>query len=344
MDSKQNGKEGTIMQAIIREYLEKAKVGRKQVYKNMAVFPLLSDYSLTSDYILLDEALTSGVIEVTEVDNHGAVPNLKVHNKSPRMVLILDGEELVGAKQNRIVNTTILIAGDATVIIPVSCVEQGRWSYKSPKFYSEKRIMPSQMRAMKSEQVQFSVRAHGVYQADQSAIWTNIAERASRRDAMSPSMAMASIYEKDRPSLQEYLGHFSLIGSQIGAVFLINGKAVGMEAFGKPETFSKAFNKLVESYALDAVDWLEEGKEHKASRSEAAKFIEGTLTCSLETHAAVGLGTDYRLESGKLTGFALSFDDKVVHMSIFASPEDNKRRSQTSRMARYSRRSQNRVY
>jgi len=332
------------MQAIIREYLEKAKVGRKQVYKNMAVFPLLSDYSLTSDYILLDEALTSGVIEVTEVDNHGAVPNLKVHNKSPRMVLILDGEELVGAKQNRIVNTTILIAGDATVIIPVSCVEQGRWSYKSPQFYSEKRMMPSQMRAMKAAQILCSVKARGEYQADQSAIWEEISQRANRRDAMSPSMAMAGIYEKDLPSLQEYLEHFSLIGSQVGAVFLINGKVVGMDAFGKPETFSKTFKKLVESYALDAVDWLEEGKEHKASRSEVTKFIQGTLACSLETHAGVGLGTDCRLESGKLNGFALSFDDKVVHMSIFASPEDNKRRSQTSRMARYSRRSQNRVY
>ena len=90
---------------VVKDYLEQAKVGRKQVYKNMAMFPLLSDYSLSSDYILLDEALGSGVIEVTEVNEHGAVPNLKVHNKSPKMVLILDGEELVGAKQNRIVNT-----------------------------------------------------------------------------------------------------------------------------------------------------------------------------------------------------------------------------------------------
>jgi len=188
------------------------------------------------------------------------------------------------------------------------------------------------------------VKARGEYQADQSALWADISERANRRDAMSPSMAMAGIYEKDLPSLQEYLEHFSLIGSQVGAVFLINGKVVGMDAFGKPETFSKTFKKLVESYALDAVDWLEEGKEHKASRSEVTKFIQGTLACSLETHAGVGLGTDCRLESGKLNGFALSFDDKVVHMSIFASPEDNKRRSQTSRMARFSRRNQNRMY
>jgi ARG and Rhodanese-Phosphatase-superfamily-associated Protein domain len=291
----------------------------------------------------LDEALGSGVIEVTEVNDHGAVPNLNVYNKSPKMVLILDGEELVGAKQNRIVNTTILISANATVVIPVSCVEQGRWSYNTPRFYSEERIMPSRMRAMKSEQVQRSVRAHGVYQADQSAIWADIGERASRRAAMSPSMAMARIYEKDRSSLQEYLEHFSLIGSQVGAVFLINGKVVGMDGFGKPETFSRTFKKLVESYALDAIDWIEEGKDHKASKSEVTKFIQGTLACSLETHSAVGLGMDCRLESGKLTGFAFSLDDKVVHISIFARLDGVKGRSQTSRMARFSRRNRNRM-
>jgi hypothetical protein len=48
-------------------------------------------------------------------------------------------------------------------------------------------------------------------------------------------MAMANIYEKDLPSLQEYLQHFSLIGYQLGAVFMINGKVVGMDACGKPK-------------------------------------------------------------------------------------------------------------
>jgi hypothetical protein len=330
------------MEEVIREYLRGAKFGRKQVYKNMAVFPLLSEYSLALDYMLLDEALGAGLVEVTEVDNHGAVPNLKVHNRSPRMVLILDGEELVGAKQNRVVNTTILVAGNATVVIPVSCVEQGRWAYKTSHFHSEERMMPSRMRAMKAQQVQQSVRAHGEYRADQSAIWHDIAKRASRRDAASPTMAMAGIYEKDLPSLQEYLKHFSLVGSQVGAVFMINGKVVGMDAFGKPETFSKAFKKLVQSYAMDAIDWLEKGEDPKSSKTDVANFTKGVLACKMETHDAVGLGIDYRLESDKLTGFALALDRKVVHMSVFAREATAHEGSQFSRMARYSRRRRNR--
>jgi len=332
------------MQEFIREYLEMAKVGRKQVYKNMAVYPLLSDYSLGLEYILLDEALGSGVIEVTEVNDHGAVPNLKVHNKAPKMVLILDGEELVGAKKNRIVNTTILIGANATVVIPVSCVEQGRWSYNTPRFHSEERIMPSRMRALKSEQVQNSIRLRGEYQADQSAIWADISERANRRQAMSPSMAMANIYEKDLPSLHEYLQHFSLIGYQVGAVFTINGEVVGMDAFGRPETFSKVFRKLVQSYALDAIDWIEENKADESGAGHVTYFTKGILSCKLETHDSVGIGRDCRLESGKLTGFALSLDGKVLHMSVFARLAGVQGRTQTSRMARYSRRSRNQAH
>ena len=49
-------------------------------------------------------------------------------------MLLLDGEELVGAKRNRILNTTVLVAKSARVGIPVSCVEQERWAYTSPRF------------------------------------------------------------------------------------------------------------------------------------------------------------------------------------------------------------------
>ena len=138
------------MDKIIENYLQQLKVGRKQVYKNLAIYPILSTYASGLEYLLLDEALRQDLMEVVEVSSHGSVPELKVVNKSPRMILILDGEELVGAKQNRIVNTTILVQGNSTIVIPVSCVEHGRWSYDSPEFHSQERMMSSNLRAKKS--------------------------------------------------------------------------------------------------------------------------------------------------------------------------------------------------
>jgi hypothetical protein len=139
------------MENIIKDYLDTIQISNVQSHKNLSVFPLLSEYVVAFDYLTLDEALSQNLIEVVELDIDGSVPELKVVNKSDRMVLILDGEELVGAKQNRIVNTTILIPAKSTTVIPVSCVEQGRWSYDTDKFYSLKRVMSPKMRAGKSD-------------------------------------------------------------------------------------------------------------------------------------------------------------------------------------------------
>ena len=328
------------MQNMINEYIGGLKLGRKQSYQNLTVFALLSDYNADSDYLTLDEALSGNLIDVVEKNEGGSVPELKVVNRSGRMVLILDGEELVGAKQNRIVNTTILIAANTTTVIPVSCVEQGRWSYKSDKFRSEKRMMASKLRARKADQVKFSLKNSGRFRSDQSAIWNQVEKMAMNLDAASPSMAMSEIYRKKAPSIEKYVKHFDLTDSQVGAVFMINGKTAGMDCFGKPATFSKVFEKLVESYALDAIDSLGKDREKtkKGTKSEAGKFIEASAGCRVEAHQSVGLGTDCRLDADHSTGFALAHDKKVLHMSLFAKAAENTQQTPGSRMIRFSHR------
>ena len=130
----------------IQRFLEKVKLGGKQSHLNMTLFPLLASDAGEPDYLILEEALGQGAVEVTEVSQAGSVPDLKLINKSSNKLLVVDGEELVGAKQNRIVNATFLIAGQTEINIPVSCVEQGRWSYRSQKFASGEKVMPSSMR------------------------------------------------------------------------------------------------------------------------------------------------------------------------------------------------------
>ena len=330
------------MDTVIKDYLEQIKLGRKQSYKNLTLYPLLSTYSSSLEYLLLDEALSENLMEVVELDSDGSVPELKVVNKSPEMILILDGEELVGAKQNRIVNTTILVQANTTIVIPVSCVEHGRWSYDSPRFHSKERMMSSNLRAMKSEQVNYSVRSSGEFRADQSAIWDGIAEKADRMEAPSPTGAMAAIYDKEMPSIEEYVKHFRLIDLQVGAIFMINGKVVGQDAFGNPGTFSDVFKKLLKSYALDAIDWYDPDKDHKALKSEVTKFQKSALSANAEARPAVGLGTDFRLESKKVTGFALALNDQLLHVSIFARADGQNHKKQATRMERYTHRRRNR--
>ena len=258
------------------------------------------------------------------------------------MVLLLDGEELVGAKQNRIVNTTILIAANSATTIPVSCVEAGRWAYRSAKFSSGKRVMSPKMRSLKTEQVNFSKKINNTYRSDQDAIWDEINWKAQRMEAMSDTMSMSFIYEKEMPAIQEYVKHFSLSENQTGAVFLINGKLVGLDSFGKHHTFSKVFNKLIESYALDAIDWLEEDKNTATREDGAEAFLAAVRSAPAESSPSVALGTDVRLESEAAVGFALSFEDQILHLSAFAREKKAEHEAPRSKMERFSRRRRSR--
>ena len=330
------------MHNLIEKYIEGIRLSSPQSYKNMTVFPLVSDCTLDLDYLTLDEALDEGAVEVVELDEAGSVPELRVVNNSATMILILDGEELVGARQNRIVNTTILIAGRETIVIPVSCVEQGRWSYQSKKFSSQKRVMSPGMRAVKSENVRYSLKMSGRYRSDQGAVWKDIAEKAARLDAESPSSAMSAIYKKEAHAIQDYAGHFSLTASQIGAVFVINGRVVGMDCFGKADTFEKVFKKLVESYALDAIDSGAADKGAGIDEDRVTKFLYSPTGCKVEPHPSVGLGTDCRLESRTTTGFALAHNGQILHLSAFARAAGDNEKSFT-RMIRSSHRRRFRI-
>ncbi len=125
---------------------------------------------------------------------------------------------------------------------------------------------------------------------------------------------------------------------QVGAVFAINGKVLGLDCFGKTETFSTVFEKLVESYALDAIDWSDDNTEHKVGKGDVTKFLNDAIHSAVENRPSVGLGADLRLESEGLNGFALALDDQILHLSIFVQKDGENGERYSSSMQRFSNR------
>lgn len=109
-------------------------------FGRLAVVPLIDRTAKPSGWLTLDAALAGGEVEVTEVSESGSVPELCLLNRSSLPIFLLDGEELVGAKQNRILNLSILVPAASNFEVPVSCVEQGRWSWRSRGFQSAGRV------------------------------------------------------------------------------------------------------------------------------------------------------------------------------------------------------------
>jgi hypothetical protein len=130
-------------------------------------------------YLTLDEASCDKRFAITEVSSSGVVQELRVSNGTDGPVLLVDGEQLLGAKQNRVVNLTILVPAHATLTVPVSCVEQGRWSWARPEFVPAPDMLYASGRARKIRDVTDSMRQRGDYRGNQAALWGDVAKLSS---------------------------------------------------------------------------------------------------------------------------------------------------------------------
>jgi hypothetical protein len=143
-------------QAVV-DAVEQITFGPESTFENLSMVALLDGRARDPHYLTLDEALAGGSVQITEVNDAGQVSALKVVVNGTLPVLLLDGEELVGAKQNRVVNLTIMAPPQRTTVIPVSCVESGRWHHVSHGFASAPRAQFAEGRAAKMREVTASL-------------------------------------------------------------------------------------------------------------------------------------------------------------------------------------------
>src|SRR5438552_627787 len=101
-------------------------VGETQFSGRLTLFPICSNACPAPMYLCGPEAEALGVLEVREVSGDPRVPELMIENRGEEPLLLIEGETIVGASQNRTLNVSVLCAPGVTTI-PVSCVEAGRW-------------------------------------------------------------------------------------------------------------------------------------------------------------------------------------------------------------------------
>jgi hypothetical protein len=314
------------MTAQIKEFFSEIKVGAKQNHKNMTLYCLLSAHEAPVDFMTLDNALKNDALIITEVTEGGSVPELKVSNKSEINVLLLDGEELVGAKQKSVLNTTVLIAPNSETIIPVSCVEQGRWSYRSKHFGSQSRSISANLRKRQSETVTMNLREGSEFRSNQGVVWDEIEKKYDRMAARpSPTMAMTDLYESHKDATEAYLCAFRPVFNQVGIIVFIDGAVAGIEILNKFQSFRVIHSKLVSSYVIDALETtnLEIKPNHQSLRAKASKLLESAQLSRIEERKSVALGNDLRLESERLMGSGLEFEEQILQLSIFGSDNGN---------------------
>ena len=306
----------------IKQTLSTLHLGDVSVHQNMAVMSILSSHAEIADYLTLDEALSKKSVHIKELSEEGVVPQLLLINEGAKPILLLDGEELLGAKQNRLINLTILAPAKQSITIPVSCVEAGRWHHQSEHFTASESMSFHEVRAKKAYQVSASLRSHRGHHSDQLKIWDSIDRKACSMDTPSATSAMSEIFRRYDDSLDSFCEAFSVTENQVGALFAINGEIMGFEFFDASSTLEKTFPKLIKSYALDAIEKQPHPSIKKVSANtieeeEAKEFLQIVSNCEFESYPAVGLGEDVRFSIKGLCGGGLIDNDRVIHLCAF---------------------------
>ncbi len=244
-------------------------------------------------------------------------------DQADKAVLLLDGEELSGAKQNRVLNTTILLREKSETVIPVSCTEHGRWSYSSSHFEESGHIMSAKLRRVKNASVHDNLKSSSCYRSDQGAVWDEIAIQAHANRVNSATGAMKDILEAKQEDMDAFLEHLPIVDDQNGLIVLVNGEVIGLDMVSRAAAFRVLHPKLIRSYVMDALT-EKPAKGKDASQGKADAFLNKVIECAENPFDSVGYGRDYRYEGKKIVGSALVHESIVIHMAFFQITETEK--------------------
>lgn len=304
----------------IIDLLDELQIAEPLNYQNLTVFPLMSKTKSKVNYVSPEELLKNSLIEITEVDKGGSVPELLLKNNSEHKVFFWDGIELIGAKQNRVLNVSILVDKHTNVIIPVSCVEQSRWSYNSNKFSMSDFAMPNFMRMNKQRSVDFSMRAGVGARSDQNQVWDDVAKYQRRAKVASPTNAMNDVLSKFKSVLENYNDNLKPIPGQKGMIVAINGRIIGMEYISNEEVFAKLYDKMLKSFATDCIiNYPHEDFKRAEFKGTTTDFINNLRDVEIDKFKAVGLGKDLRFRNRNISGSGIVYRKNIISLSVSAS-------------------------
>jgi len=308
------------MLSTISRLLADIRLGEPVSDEGLTLIPVFGEAAGAPPFVTLTEAIAAGALKVTEKDAGGSVPELRARNDGDVGVLILDGEELAGAKQNRVLNTTVFLRPGTEIPIPVSCVEQGRWGFVSEYFCDSGNVAAHKVRQTAHTSVTANVRESARYASDQGAVWGEVDALAGRHSVQSETSAMKDVFDQSEERLQARKATFAAQPDQTGVFALWGGRVVGFDVVATSHAYELLHDRLVRSYALDS---LAESAESGADDLRTAKeFLVSLAEAEATQHESPGDGRSHRFTGEGFVGSALTVDDAILHAVFFGVETD----------------------
>jgi hypothetical protein len=291
------------------------ELGDELAIGGLSVFPLTGRGEAGPAYLTGPEAFEAGMIQVSELDPP-QVPSLAIFNLALVPILLVEGEMLVGGDQNRTMNVTVLCPPQVQTVVPVSCVEAGRWGKRRTVSASSKHA-PGSLRAAKTAKLESMSADLSSRRSDQGLIWHEVERQSRAHEVFSETSALDDVQEQVEDRLAPEFEKIRTVPGQIGVICTIGEQVVGVDLFDKPSTLERYLRSIVAGHALDAPSRSSGGDPIRAIERFLAQ-IDGT---ACETGPGVGVGEEVLLR-GEVAGIGLLYDDFLVHLAAFPVPDE----------------------
>ena len=293
-----------------------AKVLDFSQVKALSVVQFATSDQNTLEYISGPTAIGQNSIEVEELSESGDVNRLKVVNMSDKFVFLMDGDILKGAKQNRVLNTSVFLKPASKTILPVSCVERGRWRQKSEKFSDTNFSAPPAMRASKAKDVKMNLKVNHEFDSNQGKIWDSVDNYSTMYSVKSSTANFEEVMDSQSNILEDMVKGIKPCEVCNGMAIFIGSKLLNIDVFNRIDIYHEYFPKLMRSAAMDAFNVnLKKEMERPEAEYKTLDFLDKFETLEFEVHKGVAAGKERRFETDDLTGFELVYEKKSVHLA-----------------------------
>lgn len=302
----------------LTDLIETLEIGAPATAGSLALIPLLGRGSTTSaepaGYLLYQQAHDMGLISIAEIDQAGAVDKLRVTNRANTPVLLVEGEVLLGMKQTRVLNLTILVAAQSKLTVPVSCVEAGRWRATSAAAIgkSDVHLAPS-VRAAKAVTVARSMRSARTFDSDQGAVWAGIDSVLDRHGAKAPSRSYADLAASHPSRFTHVALSVEPEPRQVGVIACVGGRVACVDVFEAPQVLAALWEGLVASYQAEAMV----AEARPAKPNGARRWFRSIAAGSPNVGPEIGLGAHVTVVAPDVEAAALVHEGKILHLSAF---------------------------
>jgi hypothetical protein len=280
---------------------------------NITTFFLSSIEKNNNKYLSFSEAMAKNQVQISEVNKEGLLTKLSVSNKSSDNIIILNGELIIGTqiRQDRIVDSTVLIPGYATVLINTFCGEQYRWSPRlSNKISTSESLYFSSGRANNAADINNKLRK-------QCRIWSEISEKISDFNVKSFTNSVDQIYKKKKVNVEEIVNFFKIPSEAVGVVLGINNQLVNIDIFSNNCMLQIYLPKIIRSIALDSFKKI--SKKSYLKKKDVHRFLRQIHQANKQKRQVVegALGEELQFNSESVAGFILYYKEQTVHFSAF---------------------------